>query len=277
MGETASRLRDAAVPAPWTVLAVRHDLADTFTLALAPVSGDMPAAAPGQFSMLGVPGFGDAAISVSGVREDRTEHTIRAVGRVTYALQRCRAGDVIGVRGPFGRGWPVHRLSGADVVVVAGGVGLAPLKPLVELVIATRPVGSRLAVYYGARTPHDLLFRDELETWRSAAEVNVTVDRATGAWTGHVGLVTQLLERGGFEPARTAALVCGPEVMMRHTLSALAARGVDGEQVWVSLERGMHCGTGTCGHCQLGPWLVCRDGPVFRADQAIRWLSVREL
>ena len=273
----AAQARDVSVPAAWRVLAVRQELADTFTVEIAPLAGPLPAAQPGQFSMLGLPGFGDAAISVSGIREDRLAHTIRAVGRVTYSLQRLRAGDLVGVRGPFGVAWPLHRLAGADVVVVAGGVGLAPLRPLIAHVLAARPVGARLSVFYGARSPLDLLFRDELDTWRDGAEINVTVDRATGGWRGNVGLVTQLLERGGYEPARTVALVCGPEVMMRHGLAALASRGVGAEQAWVSLERGMHCGTGTCGHCQLGPWLVCRDGPVFRSDDVARWLAAREL
>jgi NAD(P)H-flavin reductase len=228
--------------------------------------------------MLWVPGVGESAISLSGIGADGTvDHTVKRVGAVTAALCEARAGDVVGLRGPFGRGWD---LTAPDLVVVAGGIGLAPLRSLVHHVLDGASPVRRLAVLVGFRSPSDVLFATELDDWRRrGADVHVTVDRADGAgrtWDGEVGVVTRLLGRITVEPSAAAA-VCGPEVMMRSASRALVERGVAPSRVQVSLERNMRCGVGHCGHCQLGPLLVCREGPVRRWSDVEGLLEVREL
>ena len=225
--------------------------------------GEPLAFAPGQFAMLYAFGAGEAPISVSAA-DGGVEHTVRAVGAVTRAL--CRA-DAIGVRGPYGNAWPVAELAGRDVVVVAGGIGLALLRPVI------RALGERARVLYGARGPAELLYTDELRDW----DARVIVDVPDVGWTGSVGVVTKLIEREPFDPATAAALICGPEVMIRFAVAALRARGVAPDAIWVSLERSMHCGAGHCGHCQLGPQLICREGPVFRHDRVAPLLGIPEL
>ena len=245
---------------------------DTFTIELAPVGARHHGAfAPGQFNMLYVFGLGEIPISISGdpAEPDRLVHTTRAVGTVTRPMATLHEGDVIGVRGPFGTHWPLEALKGRDIVIVAGGIGLAPLRPALYQLVANRGDYERVVLLYGARTPEDMLFRSELERWRARfdLEVYVTVDRATGGWHGNVGVVTSLVPRAPFEPRNAAALVCGPEVMMRYAVQALQKRGVGAAQTWLSMERNMKCGVAMCGHCQFGPHIVCRDGPVFRMDQ----------
>jgi NAD(P)H-flavin reductase len=248
-------------PVPVRVLSRRRETHDTWTLRLA----DSLPFAPGQFAMLHAFGVGEAPISVSATAGG-VEHTIRAVGPVTEAL--CAA-DALGVRGPFGNAWPLDQAAGREVVVVAGGIGLAPLRPVVRALAGQAP----LRVLYGARGPAELLYTDELEGWGA----QVIVDVPAPGWDGPVGVVTKLIERARFDPARTLAMICGPEVMMRFAAAALRERGVPAEAIWVSLERGMVCGVGHCGHCQLGPLLICRDGPVFRHDTVQRLLRVPEL
>jgi NAD(P)H-flavin reductase len=190
------------------------------------------------------------------------------VGAVTRALHAAQPGSLIGVRGPFGTSWDVASAAGRDVVIVAGGIGLAPLRPVVLSALADRSRYGRIVLLTGARTPGDLLYADDLERWRrDGVEVAVTVDRADSGWSGEVGLVTALIEPAGL----------APDVMMRFTADALAARGIPASQIWVSLERNMRCGVGWCGHCQLGPLLVCRDGPVVSYDRAAALMTVREL
>jgi NAD(P)H-flavin reductase len=234
----------------------------------------------GQFSMLAVPGIGESAISISGdPAGGALVHTIRAVGPVTAALTHLRAGDSVGVRGPFGTGWPLDEAEGRDVVILAGGIGLAPLRPALLHLLAHRDRYRRVSLLYGARNPSELLFRNELERWRRRLDVDVavTVDGAPGDWRGQVGVVTRLIPRAAFEPGRTLAMLCGPEVMMRFATAALGDAGVGVHDVFVSLERRMTCGVGLCGHCQLGPVLICRDGPVVRLDAVVGLLGVREL
>jgi NAD(P)H-flavin reductase len=231
--------------------------------------------------MLYVFGVGEVPISVSGDpgRMDRLVHTTRAVGTVTGAMRRLRRGDAIGVRGAYGSAWPVREAEGGTLVIVAGGIGLAPLRPAMYHVLAHREQYGRVLLLYGTRTPEDILFRSELEQWRSKfdLEVHVTVDRASGGWRGNVGVVTNLISKVPFDPSDATALVCGPEVMMRFTALELQKRGVDLERVHVSMERNMKCGVGLCGHCQWGPVLVCRDGPVFSYDRVKGLLGIWEL
>jgi NAD(P)H-flavin reductase len=263
----------ALMPAPFRVLARTAETADTWTLALA---GDDRRFAPGQFAMLYAFGAGEAPISVSAL-DGGLVHTIRAVGAVTQALCDTPVGGVIGVRGPYGTAWPLAEAAGRDVVIVAGGIGLAPLRPVVHALLAERDRYGAVSVVYGSRSPSDLLYVDELERWSAAADVAVTVDRPEPGWTGRVGVVTQVIARAPFDPANALAMVCGPEVMMRFAAAALRSRGVAGEAIWVSLERSMKCGAGHCGHCQLGPVMICRDGAVFRHDVVEPLLGVAEL
>jgi NAD(P)H-flavin reductase len=264
------------IPVPYLVEATRRESADVFTLRLA---GGFPFA-PGQFNMLYAFGAGEVAISMSGdpAEEGGLVHTIRRVGTVTEALGRLRKGDAIGVRGPFGRGWPVESARGRDVLVVAGGLGLAPLRPLVYHLIAHRGEFERVTLAVGARGPDELLFQSELVRWaRAGLDVRVTVDRAGPSWKGNVGVVTALLPTVELDPARAVAFVCGPEVMMRFVARDLAGRGLTDERIWVSMERNMKCAIGLCGHCMLGPAFVCKDGPVFGWERMRPLLATREL
>jgi len=236
--------------------------------------------APGQFNMLYVFGTGESAISISGdpANTERLVHTVRAVGTVTKALQKLRRGDMIGVRGPFGSTWPVAEAEGSDVVIVTGGIGLVPLRPMIYQVLANRDKYGTVALLYGARSPRDLLFRRELEGWRSRfdVEVEVTLDTASGDWRGNVGAVTRLIPALPFDSLNAVALVCGPEVMMRFAVLELQKRGMSDENIYVSMERNMKCAIGLCGHCQFGPIFICKDGPVFRYDRIRAWLGKRE-
>ena len=234
---------------------------------------------PGQFNMLTAFGVGEIPVSLSGnpAQPGRLIHTIRAVGAVSNALIEMRRGDAIGVRGPFGAGWPVAEADGRDVIIMAGGLGIAPLRPVLYALRAARHRYGRVVVLYGTRSPDDVLFGRELETWRRrfGMDVRITVDHAKPDWTGEVGVVTALLARIPIEPRRTTAFVCGPEVMMRASIAALGTAGVADEAIYLSLERNMKCAVAWCGRCQLGTVLVCRDGPVFRHD-AVRALLAHE-
>ncbi len=269
------------VPRPWRVVRVRRETHDTKTLELEPTEPLSFPFQPGQFNMLYVFGIGEVPISISGDPQEphRLVHTVRAVGAVTRALCSLKRGDVVGVRGPFGSAWPVEEAEGHDVVIVAGGIGLAPLRPALHHVLANRGKYGNVVLLYGARTPRDLLYRKELERWRGRfdLQVEVTVDSAGEGWYGHVGVVTTLIPRADFDPAETVAWVCGPEIMMRFTVQALRERGVSPEDVYISMERNMKCAVGFCGHCQFGPEFVCKDGPVFRFAEIERFFRVREV
>ncbi|GHF37440.1 FAD/NAD(P)-binding protein [Streptomyces griseosporeus] len=266
-----------AVPLPYRVTAHRRETADTATLYLTPVREALPDFAPGQFAMVHCFGRGEIPVSVSSVQATGgLAHTVRAVGAVSAGLCAARAGDVVGLRGPYGTAWGLEAARGRDVIVVAGGIGLAPLRPLILQTVAAPEAYGRVSVLVGARTPADLVGREEIPRWPTAF-TGVTVDRPDPGWHGDVGLVTALLDRAPFEAARTSAFVCGPEPMIRATARDLTGRGVAPERVRVSLERNMRCATGHCGHCQLGPLLLCRDGPVVGWDVVEDLLSVREL
>lgn len=272
---------DPMQPRPFRVLEIWRELSDTFSMSLAPDDGAPVMFAPGQFNMLYVFGAGEVPISVSGDPSNHSVliHTTRAVGKVSQALDELKPGQYVGVRGPFGTEWPVHTAEGMDLVFVAGGIGLAPLRPAIYQAMNDRHKFGNIVVLYGARTPEDILYAKELLRWKSRfdIDVQVTVDRATGNWQGRVGLVTKLIQSGGFDPDNAVAFTCGPEVMMRHVIEALHDRGVGYDRVYLSMERNMKCGVGFCGHCQWGPFFVCRDGPVFRYDQVIDKMNVREL
>jgi len=269
------------VPEPWTVLSKRQDTADTWTLELEPVDGEPMSFEPGQFTMISAFGTGEVPISISGDPGSDggpLVHTVRAVGLATQAICAAAIGDRLSVRGPFGRPWPTSELAGRDVLVIAGGIGLAPLRPAILSLIGERERFGRLGLLYGGRGPDQLLYPGELEGWPDLGmDVAVTVDAAGPEWLGHVGVVTRLVARAEIDPARTAALLCGPEVMMRFTVAALRSAGVVPRDILVSMERYVQCGIGHCGHCQLGPTLVCRDGPVYRWSELERWLAIREL
>ncbi len=279
MLEPASR--DPMVPQVMRVAMRRQDAPDVFTLRLEPQGDSLPPFAPGQFNMLTAFGVGESAISVSGdpAKGDGIIHTIRAVGAVSRALTELRRGDSLGLRGPFGVGWPMTELYGKDVILVAGGIGLAPLRPAIYRLLAERERFGEVAILYGTRSPSDILYRSEVESWRQRLDVDVqvTVDHADEGWYGHVGVVTTLLPRVAFDPDKTVALLCGPEIMMRFGVQALESVGVPDEAIYLSMERNMKCAIGLCGHCQLSPVFVCKDGPVFRYDQVRYLLALKEL
>jgi NAD(P)H-flavin reductase len=278
---SAASPADPFMPLSYRVTQVRRELADTVSLTLAPLAGTRPPFAPGQFNMLYAFGVGEVAISMSGSLRDTAGfvHTVRDVGAVSGALARLEAGATLGLRGPFGTGWPVAAAEGADIVIVAGGVGLAPLRPAIYEVMENRARYGRVAILFGSRSPADLLFRHELEQWRQRLDldIQVTVDHADTGWRGHVGVVPALIPRVAFDPGDTVALVCGPEVMMRFAATALHDAGIAAQHIWLSMERNMKCAVGLCGHCQFGPDFVCRDGPVMRYDRIADILAVREI
>jgi NAD(P)H-flavin reductase len=284
MAETAtlskSTILQPMVPQIAHVRRRRHDAPDAWTLELEMADGVHFDYTPGQFNMLTAFGVGEAAISMSGdPASGPLIHTIRAVGPVSRALTELGPGDPIGVRGPFGVGWPMAPAAGKDVVFVAGGLGLAPLRPAIYRVLAERERYGQVTLLFGARRPEDILFRHEVEAWRARLdiEVDVTVDHAPSNWRGHVGVVTTLISRLELDPAKTLAMVCGPEVMMRFVALALADRGVAEGDIYLSMERNMKCAIGHCGHCQLGPTFICRDGPVFTFERLKRLMTVKEL
>jgi len=263
---------DTMVTRPYVISRVIRELRDTFSMELeVPSDRGGFQFQPGQFNMLYVYGAGEIPISISG---DPAEpgvlvHTTRAVGAVTKAMRRLKAGDSLGIRGPFGVGWPVKEAEGYDVVLVTGGIGLAPLRPVIYHLLANREKYGKIVLLYGARTPEDILYKKSWAKWRSRfdLETHVTVDRATGKWRGNVGVVPGLIKRAPFDPTQCLAMVCGPEVMMRFTIYELQKRGVADDRIYISMERNMKCGLGLCGHCQLGPLFVCKDGPVFCYDR----------
>ncbi|WP_327672879.1 MULTISPECIES: FAD/NAD(P)-binding protein [unclassified Streptomyces] len=265
------------LPVSYRVADRRDEASDTVTLRLAPVEVPLRPFSAGQFAMVYAFGVGEIPLSVSAIGPDGTlAHTIRSVGAVSEALRAATVGATLGVRGPFGTGWELDEASGRDLVVVAGGIGLAPLRPLIRQAVADPKAYGRINVLIGARTPVDLLYPSEVHQW-GTAYTGVTVDHPGPDWRGDVGLVTRLLDGAHFDPDRATAFVCGPEPMIRATARDLAHRGVPPERIRVSLERNMRCATGHCGHCQLGPVLLCRDGPVIGYDRAEHLMSVREL
>jgi NAD(P)H-flavin reductase len=273
---------DPMIPTPFVVQRVKRETSDTCTLDLTRPEGPANFAfAPGQFNMLYAFGAGEVPISISGdpARSETLIHTVRDVGNVTSVICRLKRGDVLGVRGPFGVPWPVAQITGSDVLIIAGGLGLAPLRPALYEIFNHRGEFGAVEVIYGARTPKDLLYPKEMERWRGRFDlrVHVTVDAAENDWRGNVGVVTKIIDRARFDAPNTVALVCGPEVMMRFTVLELLHHGLTPEQIYLSMERNMKCGIGLCGHCQWGPFFVCKEGPVFRYDRIKDWFERREV
>jgi NAD(P)H-flavin reductase len=279
IGEDIRFAPNAYVPVPMRIGHTAHDIHGVFTWVLEP--SEPFAFAPGQFNMLYAHGVGEVPISISGDPDDFSmlHHTIRVVGNVTQALGALEPGDEVGVRGPFGSTWPLAEASGQDVLFVAGGLGLAPLRPAILSVLAKRSEFGQVIVIYGARSPADILFRNELERWRGRFDVTLEaiVDHSGMDWYGPVGAVTRLVAEADIDPECCLAMLCGPEIMMRFTARELEQRGFGQSQIWVSLERSMKCAIGLCGHCQLGGTFVCKDGPVYRYDRVASKLLVRGL
>jgi NAD(P)H-flavin reductase len=236
--------------------------------------------APGQFNMLYLPGYGEAAISISSdpdAADGRIGHTVRFVGDVTKAISRLKVGDRIGLRGPFGAAWPMEATEGRDVIIACGGIGLPPLRPAIYHIIHNRKKYGKVLLIYGARTPKDLLYTNEYDEWRAAdIDVQITVDRADETWNGQVGVVPMLFYRFRIDSQKSAVLTCGPEIMIHFVIYEGLARRIPPERIYVSLERNMKCGQGSCGHCQIGPYFICKDGPVFSFDALEKFFNVEE-
>jgi NAD(P)H-flavin reductase len=254
------------IPTPATVTGIRFETSNVATYYIRlPTGFDLPK--PGQFDMLYIHGVGEVPISVSDIdyKERVVAHTVRFVGSVTYAFTKLREGDIIGFRGPYGIGWPMELAVGKDIVIVAGGIGLPPLRPVIREVARNRGMYGRLIILYGARTPQDLIYSYEYKDYESIpnTELYLTVDTPTSEWKGNVGVVTNLIRVISVDPEKSIAFICGPEIMMKYAIKELLKRGFKMNKIFLSLERRMKCGVGLCGHCQMGPYFVCKHGPVF--------------
>jgi len=235
---------------------------------------------PGQFNMLYVPGYGEAAISMSSDVESSgglVIHTARNAGSVTKALSRLKVGDVIGLRGPFGSSWPLKESEGKDVVIACGGIGLPPLRGALYSIIRNRDRYGKVILLYGARAPADLIYPSEYDTWQKAGiDVQATVDRGDGTWNGRVGVVPMMFYNVRLDPHKSIVLACGPEIMMRFVIYEALARRIPANHIFISLERNMKCGQGACGHCQMGPYFICKDGPIFPFNLLGPYINVEE-
>lgn len=236
---------------------------------------------PGQFNMLYAFGVGESAISISSDSSKKSSllHTIHKVGYVTNELSKLKRGDILGLRGPFGTSWPLEDAKGKDICIIVGGIGLAPLRPAIYHILKHRKQYGKITLYYGARTPRDILYTVELETWKKKHDIQleVTVDRADSSWRGHIGVVTSLMNYVKLLPEKTRAMVCGPEIMMKYAVDELIKHGMSEKEIYVSLERNMKCALGFCGHCQYGPSFVCKDGPVFSFSKVTDIFEIKEL
>lgn len=278
--KTQQTIPDTMLPDIVYLRRVINETYDTFTVELEPAHGQFRFAA-GQFNMVYVFGVGEIPLSISGdpTHTSTVTHTTRVVGTVTKAMKNLKRDDPVGIRGPFGSSWPVEQAIGSDIVIVAGGIGLAPLRPALYQVLSQRDKYGKVVLLYGCRSPKDLLYRREIERWRGRfdLEVYVTVDYADSDWRGNVGTVTTLIPKAPFDPMHSVAWICGPEVMMRFTIQELRKRGVNPNNIVLSMERNMKCALGFCGHCQFGPYFICRDGPVFNYSQIQGWLTKWEI
>lgn len=265
------------VPTKAKIEKVKKETSDTKTYTIRPLEGGKWNFKPGQYNMVSLTGFGEAPISISSspYREETFDHTIRAVGSITNYINACKPGTEIGIRGPLGNAWPLEEARGKNVLIVAGGIGLAPLRGAIMQFFHDREDYGKIQILYGARTPGDMLFTDEFDEWRKQpdTEFHLTVDAVPEgeSWNHNVGVVTTLYEVAQLNPENTIAMVCGPEIMMRFACRGLEKKGFYSPQIFLSMERRMKCGVGKCGHCQLGSKFVCKDGPVFSYDEALKF------
>ena len=268
------------VPDIFVVTERIQENSDTVTLAIAPIN-DQPLTpfTPGQFNMLYRFGVGEVPISFSGshLNLNNYHHTIRMIGKTTEGLAGLQVGQQLGVRGPFGRGWPMAEITGKQLLIIAGGIGLAPLQPIIEAAVQGSLGAREVQLFYGAKSPQALLFQNRLPAWRQHTTVQESVDSANSNWHGHIGVITQPLAKAQFNPANTLALICGPEIMMRFAIQTLQQLGLPERSIYLSMERNMHCAIGHCGHCQWGPHFICKDGPVFNFADIADWFYLREL
>jgi sulfhydrogenase subunit gamma (sulfur reductase) len=235
---------------------------------------------PGQFNMVYTPGVGEVAISISSdPAEERLEHTIRIVGRVTRVIDGLGVGDVVGIRGPYGNGWPLQEARWKDVLVVTGGLGCAPVSGAIEYIFRRRASYGHVTILHGVKQPADLIYQERFEAWRRHPDTTVmlTSDEPDRHWRDRTGVVTELFDEVAFDPSRTVLLMCGPEVMMAHAVRILRRRGLSTDRMFVSLERNMKCAVGLCGHCQYLPFFVCKDGPIFRFSDVERFFFTENL
>ena len=275
------------LPRAYIVSARKREAADTVTLTLKPkdsITDAWPLPEPGQFNMLYVFAVGEIPVSVCGVESDGAfRHTIRRVGAVSAALCDSKVGSTVGVRGAYGVGWPVARMKQRSLIILAGGLGLAPLRMLILQVVRSRVDFADITICIGARTPSDVPFLREIRSWQRLKcdaglfDVRLIVDRADRDWRGEVGVVTALLPRSLTAPELSLAMICGPEVMMRHAASGLVRLGLSRSDIYLSLERNMKCAFGQCGHCQFNRYFVCRDGPIFSFEKVASLLNVKDL
>ncbi|NDP47250.1 MAG: Ni/Fe hydrogenase subunit gamma [Sulfuriferula multivorans] len=279
---TAKPAIDAGVPHAATVVARTQESPSIFTLQLRLDDAAAQAAyrfAPGQFNMLYLYGVGEVPISIMSDPGDQGSigHTIRAIGRVTQGLSSLQPGDQVGLRGPFGRGWPLQEIGGHDLVLVTGGLGCAPVVSVIHYVLRRRERFGKLVIIQGVKHAEDLIWREQYDHWATLPDTQVLVAANEGGalWPWHVGRVTELFSMARFNPERAAAMMCGPEGMMRAAAESLLQRGLPESRLFLSMERNMQCAVGRCGHCQLGGSFVCRDGPVFSWGQVKSLLAHR--
>jgi NAD(P)H-flavin reductase len=264
-------------PIPFTIVSVKQEIERCFTIEL---STEQPFVFhPGQFNMVYAFGHGEVPISMSGSCSDKNKiiHTIRSVGSVTEELERSKPGECLGIRGPFGSYWPIEKYTGKDIIIMAGGLGIAPVRPLIYHVLENRSLYNNVYLLYGTRSPKTILFNDELDAWNKLIDVKVTVDSTTQNWDGHVGVVTNLLQTISFQSDNSAAFVCGPEIMMRFSAYALQDLNLSSNRIYLSMERNMKCAVGLCGRCQYGKFFVCKNGPVFTLEDINNLLKIREV
>ncbi|MBK9040097.1 MAG: FAD/NAD(P)-binding protein [Bdellovibrionales bacterium] len=263
--------KNSLLPVPYRIVKCTQETSDVFTIELVPEDSQQSMEfSPGQFNMLYQFGVGEVPISISGdsAKADRYIHTIRAVGTVTRRMKILTEKSQLGLRGPFGVPWPLDKALEKDIFLIAGGIGLAPLRPVIYAYLANKSRYGRLSVLYGARSPKDLVFKKEFSQWRKlGVELSVAVDAAGPSWKGHVGAVTKLIPNLDLDPKKSLVMVCGPEIMMRFIADPLLGRGIAERDIYVSMERNMQCAVGFCGHCQYGGEFICKDGPVFSFDR----------
>lgn len=263
--EESDPLKNPLLPLRAVITGIKLETEDVRTYSIL-LDGVLNNPKPGQFNMVGYPGVGESPISLSSVvSNSRLQHTIKSVGRVTGFIERLKEGDEIFLRGPYGSSWPLNEAIGEDILLIAGGVGLAPIRPAIQEILSKRDSFGSVTLVYGVRSPADILFRDEIDLWRQRIAVLLTVDEVPSnmKWDYNIGLVTELLDKVALNPERTFAFVCGPEIMMRFVSRGLFLRGFPPSKIYVSLERRMRCGIAQCGHCQHGGNFACKDGPVF--------------